>query len=62
MQQFDYIATCWHYLLQISTKPLHVNPSHLVELVFLTGEPGLISVSQKRMVNIAKLAEPNLEC
>lgn len=37
-----------------------MNPFNLVELVFLNGKPGLISISQKRMVNAAKHAEPNL--
>lgn len=37
-----------------------MNPSNLVELVFLSRKAGLISISQKRMLNIAKLAEPNL--
>lgn len=37
-----------------------MNPSNLVELVFLNGKPGLISIPQKRMVSAAKHAAPNL--
>jgi len=36
-----------------------MNLSNLIEPVFLSRKPGLINISQKRMVNIAKLTEPN---